>query len=48
VEVRKVAAQIVSRIGLIELPRREWPDLIATLCSATIHKAEDGLRISTL
>jgi importin subunit beta-1 len=36
-EVSAISAQVVSKIACIELPRGEWPDLVATLMSNVMN-----------
>ena len=46
--VCNVAAQTLSQLALLELPRGQWPDLIQNLCSACATTNPDQLRVSAL
>lgn len=39
--VRKQVAQAVAAIASIEIPRKEWLDLIPNLCNNSSHESED-------
>mmetsp|Transcript_16497 Transcript_16497/g.27260 ORF Transcript_16497/g.27260 Transcript_16497/m.27260 type:complete len:855 (+) Transcript_16497:110-2674(+) len=47
-EARHTAAQVVAKIAAIELPKNEWPELIAILLQNMTTAANDFLKQSTL
>lgn len=46
--VCNVAAQTLSQLALLELPRGQWPDLIQNLCAACATTNPEQLRVSAL